>query len=48
MGGYSLSIKKDEQRILQQEATRRGVSIKDLIKQSLERRLERIRGGVTR
>ena len=48
MGGYSLSIKKDEQLILQREATRRGVSIKDLLKQSLGRRLERIRGGVTR
>jgi hypothetical protein len=48
VGGYSLSIKKEEQLVLQQEATRRGVSIKDLLKQSLERRLERIRGGVTR
>ena len=48
IGGYSLSIRKDEQLTLQQEATRRGVSIKDLLKQSLERRLERIRGGVTR
>ncbi|MCK4735712.1 MAG: hypothetical protein KAT65_24875 [Methanophagales archaeon] len=48
MGGYSLSIKKDEQLVLQQEATRRSVSIKDLLKQSLERRLERIRGGVRR
>ena len=48
MGGYSLSIKKDEQLVLQQEATRRGVSIKDLLKQSIERRLERIRGGVRR
>ena len=48
MGGYSLSIKKGEQLILQQEATRRGVGIKDLLKRSLERRLERIRGGITR
>ena len=48
MGGYSLSIRKSEQLILQQEATQRGVSIKDLLKYSLERRLERIRGGVTR
>jgi len=48
VGGYSLSIKKEEQLILQQEATRRGVSIKDLLKLSIERRLERIRGGVRR
>ena len=48
MGGYSISIRKNEEVILRQEATRRGVSIKDLLKQSLERRLERIRGGVTR
>lgn len=48
MGGYSISIRKEEEVILRQEATRRGVSIKDLLKKSLERRLERIRGGVTR
>ena len=48
MGGYSISIRKEEEVILRQEATRRGVSIKDLLKQSLERRLERIRGGVRR
>ena len=48
MGGYSISIKKSEEVVLRQEATRRGVSIKDLLKQSLERRLERIRGGVRR
>lgn len=48
MGAYSLSIRKEEQAVLQREATRRGVSIKDLLKQSLEKRLERIRGGARR
>lgn len=48
MGGYSISIRKSEEVILRGEATRRGVSIKDLLKQSLEKRLEKIRGGITR
>ena len=48
MGGYSISIRKSEEAILRQEAVRRGVSIKDLLKQNLERQLEKIRGGVTR
>ena len=48
MGGYSISIRKNEEVILRQEAMRQSVSIKDLLKQSLERRLERIRGGVRR
>ena len=48
VGGYSLSIRKEEQRILQEEATRRGVSIKDLLKYELTRKIEKIRGGILR
>ena len=48
MGGYSISIRKDEEVILRQEATRRGTDIKTLLKEALRHRLEGIRGGVLR
>ncbi len=47
-GGYSVYIRKEEERILQKEAMRRGVTILDLLKESLERKIEKIRGGAVR
>lgn len=46
MPGYPLSVRKPDQYILEQEAARKGCAIKDLIRESVTRKLEELRGGV--
>ena len=46
MPGYPISVHKPSQYILEQEAIRRGCSIRDLIRESVTRKLEELRGGV--
>jgi len=48
MPAYSLSIHKAEQYVLEQEAKRRGCSIRDIIRESVTRKLDELRGGVTK
>ena len=46
MPAYPIGVHKDQQYVLEQEAERRGCTIKDLIKESFKRNLEILRGGV--
>ena len=46
MGAYPLSVHTQEQYILEREAARRKCSIRDLIRESVTRKLEELRGGI--
>lgn len=46
MPSYPVSVHKPNQYILEQEAIRRGCNIRDLLRESVTRKLEELRGGV--
>jgi len=48
MGAFPINIGKEDYAILEQEAKRKGCGTRDLIRESFNRNIDKLRGGIAK